>query len=103
MADSDTVKCWQFLLDTIKHCESKFIPELLIKNRKKPKWLTTNLTRLLRKKQRRWNRYKLNRTSENYVEYKDMLKQVRNSTKRAKKKYEKRIAKQYKKLSLIHI
>ena len=73
-----------------------FVPRKMRKTVKKPMWWNKHIQNLGRKKTRSWDRYKLDKTEGNYTSYKNALNKNTNAIREAKRRSEKKIAKNIK-------
>ena len=89
---------WEWLTSTLNHARDQFIPHKEIKDNQTPgKKRHTNhydehTIRKIRRKHKCWQRYMETRSGEKYMEYRRLCNQVKNMTKKSKKKIEREIA-----------
>jgi hypothetical protein len=70
----------------------EFIPAAKSRSKNRPKWLTSEIIRLLRKKKRLWKLAKNYNTGEHVENYKRVEKEVKNKIRNAKRKMERDLA-----------
>jgi hypothetical protein len=63
----------------------------------KPLWMQQNVLRVIRKKKRLWSTYQKSKDYEEYLAYKRVEREVRSLVKQAKRKFERKLAKEAKK------
>jgi hypothetical protein len=69
-----------------------FIPAARIRSQNRPKWITNEIIRLIRKKKRAWKLAKNYNTGEHVDYYKKLEKEVSNKIRNAKRKLERNLA-----------
>ena len=65
---------------------------MFFRNTNKPKWLTKDISRLLKQKKSAWRTARLYRNSETIARYEQLEKTVKNKIKKAKKSMEKELS-----------
>ena len=97
LADIGAQDGWTLFKETLAKSIENCIP---LKNRRsdnKPLWMNKNIMRTIRKKRRLWNKYKTTNDYFEYLSYLDIQKQATKLIRSAKRKFERRIAKNMKK------
>ena len=93
----NTFQCWDIFKETLTKAINVCIP---LKNRcvsNKPLWMNNNIMRLIRKKWRLWNWYKTTKDYAEHQAYLDVQKSVTKTIRSAKKRLERKLAKNFKK------
>ena len=88
---------WTLLKGKINTAVEDFIPFKLRRSSHRPLWMNKNIMRIIRKKRRLWNHYK---TTKDYLDYQNYMlvqKSVTKTIRDAKRKLERKIAKNMKK------
>jgi Endonuclease-reverse transcriptase len=85
----DAETAWLALREKVNQVVNKFVPVPTKRNANRPPWLNQEILREVRKKKRLWKRDK---NKPNKDEYKEQEKKVRNLIRKAKKKFERRLA-----------
>ena len=89
----DTESGWNFFKTKIQNGIEKYVPFKPRRKKGKPCWITKDVTKLSRKKQKLWKRFSKNRTSENFSLYKSAEKDFKKAVRNAKRNFEKKISK----------
>ena len=97
LADLNAVQSWEKFKEFVKQAEERCVPMKRRRVGSKPLWMNRNVLRTIRKKRRLWKTYQNTKDYKQYEAYKMVEKEVRNTVKRAKRKFEKKLAKQAKK------
>ena len=83
---------WKFFLQSIQKAVNQFIPRRVSSGKSRPKWMKAGLLDQVKEKHSAWNRYKRNRSDDNWK----VCVRARNKTTRcvreAKRYFERRIA-----------
>ena len=88
----ETDNCWSTFTETVEAGTAQFIPKIPRRTKGKPPWMTRNVIRMCRKKQRYWKAYTSSKTPEHFERYKQQEKTTKKAVSSAKRRYEKRIA-----------
>ena len=80
---------WNIFHSVIDNLMSEYVPVKEFSERKVP-WITPALKRMDRKKKRKYNKWRNNRSRRNHIEYKNYCKTVKEKIVVTKKRYEKR-------------
>ena len=88
----DTERTWQKLKNMVTGAMDRHIPWKSMKGRKKPRWLTGGIKRLIRKKKQLWARSRQSGSSRDQEAYKHAVKEVKKAIHEEKKKLEKKVA-----------
>jgi hypothetical protein len=91
-AETDVNEDWEEFKSVMATLVELFIPVAKGRSQKRPKWITSEIIRLLRKKKRAWKLAKNYNTGEYVKIYKKVEKEVANKIKNAKRKLEKDMA-----------
>ena len=59
---------------------------------KRPQWMDTSLIKLIRKKRKAWKVFRLTSNDSDKKKYEQLVKTVRKNVRRAKKKFERKLA-----------
>jgi hypothetical protein len=89
LADMPTELAWNTFAEKVKHLMDKYIPCRRRRNQNRPKWMSTEIMRAIRKKKRLWKVVKDGQITE---EYKRVEKSVKNMIRKAKRKFERKLA-----------
>ena len=80
---------WDILRDRVQAAVNKYVPARRKRNHNRPAWLSNEIPREIRRKKRLWTKAK---SGEGLEEYKRVEKDVRNRIRKAKRKFEKKLA-----------
>jgi hypothetical protein len=80
---------WIEFRNVTNYLVENFVPVLKMRNKQRPKWLTNEIVRLIRKKKRLWKTAKQYNTGEAREDYKKVEKEVAKKIRLAKRKFEK--------------
>ena len=97
MAGLNTLQCWEMFKEKVKEAEEKSVPKKRRRVSNRPIWMKQNIIRIIRKKRRLWKHYKKTKDYDEYISYKRVEKEVQKTVRRAKKTFEKKLAKEAKK------
>ena len=97
LADLGAEDCWNLFKTRLHKSMDEFIPTKTRRTDDKPLWMNNNIMRLIRKKRRLWNRYKTTKDYTEYHSYLEVQKTVARVIRAAKKKFERKLAKNIKK------
>ena len=97
------MECLEVFYEVVRRETERCIPKKVRRKSSRPLWMSGNIIRMIRKKRRLWQNY----TSSEYYRqdygsfqaYKEVEKRVRAEVKKAKRKFERKLAKQSKKNS----
>ena len=93
LLNSDDIETdWTTFKEKIFEAEAIYVPTKIIKSRNQPPWMTRALLRQVRKKRRLWKNYKKYGNLETQEKYRKIESEVKNSIRREKKNYERKIA-----------
>ena len=91
--DMNTEEMWSTFKSTIEDVKRRYIPKKgRCKKKKKAVWMDTQATRACKKKYRLWRRFQRSKSYGDYLAYKSALKRANKEVRRAKRKFEKKIA-----------
>ena len=88
---------WDKLKGIIENLSIRYIPMKKIRARNKPLWLNNNLMSVIRKKVKLWKTYKDSKEYIDYQRYKRIERETKKEIAKAKKNFEKNLAKEVKK------
>ena len=83
---------WGYLKDKITEASSIFVPKVKRRRSNKPPCINRKCLRLIRKKQRAWNKYSETRNMEHWNEYLILEKASKKTNRNAKRNFEKKVA-----------
>ena len=83
---------WVYFKDKIQTGTDLFIPKIQRRSNKRPQWMTKNVMRLTRLKQRHYNAYMQNRSQENKDRFNQTQTQCKRAVRKSKRKFEQKIA-----------
>jgi len=89
MSSKPVEEMWSFFRSQVRETVKKNVPERLARNRRRPAWLSQQIMRAIRRKQRLWKKAKRGR---NFDEYEAADKEVKRLIRNAKRSFEKRLA-----------
>ena len=95
--DQDCESCWGLFKTVLDELQSKYVPLKLRRVSNRPVWMKPALLRSIRKKRRMWRAYTTTDDYADYLAYKSFEKQVQKAVKQARRRYERKLAKQAKK------
>ena len=87
-------QAWCCLKNHLLDATTKFIPMKTRSTPNKPPWMTPKIGKLLRRKRKMWQVFRENRMESNRHEHIKATKKVKAAVKDAKRKYERRLAKE---------
>ena len=87
---------WTFFKEQLSKSMEECIPLKSRRSSNKPLWMNQNIMRLIRKKRRLWNWYKSTNDHAEYQAYLNVQKSVTKIIRAAKKKFERKLAKNFK-------
>ena len=82
---------WDFFQNTVTGLIEKHIPKKRYLSKKKPPWMGRDLDKKIKKKHQAWDKYKRNKSKENWENYTHFRNIATNSVNDAKKKFEHKI------------
>ena len=85
--------CWDSFKDKLESGINHFIPKVRRRKNNNHQWMTRQVKRIVRQKQRHYNLYQADRTKANFDQYKKTEKACKKSVRSAKRKFEQNIAK----------
>ena len=91
-----TNQCWELLRDVILNLQEDFIPVTKPVINLKPGWMNKDVHVAYKGKQKAWRKYKVCRTDENYLIYKQARNRLKQLIKRARKEFELKIVQEIK-------
>ena len=94
LADKNTEDSWDYFKTKLDEGVESCVPKKCRRSANKPMWMNQNVLQLIRKKRRLWNRYKSTKDYESMMAYKRIKAEVNKSVKNAKRKFERKLAKQ---------
>ena len=89
----DTDQSWRRFKERLEKAQNSAVPKKRRQISNKPIWMTQNTLRTIRKKRRLWKVYKETKDHAEYMAYKRVEKEVKDSVRKAKKKFERNLAK----------
>jgi len=92
LEESSVEGVWECLRDEINTAVDLYVPKRQRRTGNRPKWMSRDILRALRKKRRIWRKER----NKDLPEYKEMEKNVKNLIRNAKRNYEKKLATQSK-------
>jgi hypothetical protein len=81
----------QKLKNIIESSMTRHVPVRVCRNSAKPRWLSRDLVKLVRKKKRAWKEYKLARTAETLGRYNSIEKELKRKIRKAKRRLEREL------------
>ena len=93
LEDMDTENSWQLIKDKINTGINNFIPKVPRRKPNNHQWMTKNVKRLVRTKQRHYNLYMHTRSPIHFDQFKQSEKKCKKGVRAAKKYFERKIAK----------
>ena len=97
LEELDTLQAWDSIKTEIHKAENKAVPKKRRRVNSRPLWMQQNVMRTIRKKKRLWATYKKSKDYEEYLAYKRVESETKKLVSLAKKKLEKKLAKEGKK------
>ena len=89
----DAEECWYSFKGKLESGINQFIPKARRRKNNNHQWMTRQVKRIVRQKQRHYNLYQADRTKANFDQYKKTEKACKKSVRSAKRKFEQNIAK----------
>ena len=93
LRDRDTEDAWRHMTGKINSAINQFIPKVRRRTSNNHQWMNKKVKKLVRKKQRHYNRYMETLTDNDFDRYKQTAKECKKEIRKAKKKFECSIAK----------
>jgi hypothetical protein len=84
---------WLFLKEKLQECVERFVPNIKIYVSQRPKWLSQEIIRLIRRKKAAWKEYRLYGTAELHERYTGLEREVKSKIKKAKRRMERELTK----------
>jgi hypothetical protein len=85
-------KAWDKFRNILESCVEKHVPTAEITDNGRPKWLSREIVRLIRKKKKAWKQYRLYGTADLANRYEELQREVKNKIRKSKRKWEKDLA-----------
>jgi Reverse transcriptase (RNA-dependent DNA polymerase)/Endonuclease-reverse transcriptase len=82
---------WRKFKLILENSTTRHVPVRKCRNTTKPRWLSRDLVKLVRKKKRAWKEYKLARTDETRDRYKAIEYELKNKIRKAKRRQEREL------------
>ena len=92
-SSNDIETCWERFKAVYNSAVQQCIPIQKTDKKKKPPWLTNDLLKLVRQKQKAWNDHRNKRSAETWEEVKKMTKVLKKRVQKAKLNFERKLAK----------
>ena len=89
----NTVQSWEMFKVRLEKAQDSAVPKKRRRVSSKPIWMNKNTLRVIRKKRRLWKVYKETKDHAEYIAYKKVEKEVKDSVRKAKKKFERNLVK----------
>ena len=94
LSSNDVEACWARFKVIYNNTVQQCIPiDKADKKKKKPPWLTKDLLKLVRQKQKAWKQHRSSRSAETWDEVKKMTKLLKKRVQKAKLNFERKLAK----------
>ena len=87
-----TDEMWLKFKDSLSQAQDECVPKKARRTGSKPIWMNRSILRVIRKKRRLWRVYSKTSDYQAYVKYKEVEQTVRKAVRRAKKKFERKLA-----------
>ena len=94
LSNMRTLESWDTFKKLVKEAEEKSVPKKRRRVGSRPLWMQQNVMRIIRKKKRLWKTYKESKDYKEYLAYKKVEREVRAIVRKAKRKLERKIAKE---------
>jgi Reverse transcriptase (RNA-dependent DNA polymerase)/Endonuclease-reverse transcriptase len=82
---------WRNFKSILESCMTRHVLVKIIKNTNKPRWLSREIIKIIRKKKRAWKDYKFDRTAESREKYLAVEKELKTKIRKAKRKQEREL------------
>ena len=92
LTGTPTDEAWTFLKDKILTGMDNFVPKIPRRTKNSPRWMTSIVKRLVRRKQRLYNIFMETRRQEDEISFKKLQKECKKAVRQAKRKFEQKIA-----------
>ena len=89
----NTDQSWDRFKEMLGRAQDSAVPKKRRRISNRPVWMKMNTLRVIRKKRRLWKVYKETKDHAEYMAYKKVEKEVKDSVRKAKKKFERNLAK----------
>ena len=96
MENMDTLKSWEYVKTRLASAENNCVPKKKRRTSSRPLWMQQNIMRTIRRKKRLWATYQKSKEFEEYQAYKRVERETRRLVRQAKKKFERKLAKEAK-------
>ena len=93
----NTDQCWNYLKETISEGMKKFVPCKRRRQNNRPPWMSQKILKLVRKKQRRYNKYMQSKSPQDFTDYKELEKTTKTAIRNAKRNFEKKLSSEHNK------
>ena len=93
----NTLEAWDMVKKEIHRAEDKCVPKKRRRVNCRPLWMQQNIMRVIRKKKRLWATYKKSKQYDEYLAYKRVERETKKLVLQAKRKFERKLAKEAKK------
>ena len=90
--DKETDECWLFFRNRISTGMKEFIPNKRRRQNNKPPWMSRDILKLVRLKQRLYNVYMNTKSEHNFTKFKECEKKTKKLVRQAKRRYEKKLS-----------
>ena len=87
---------WQRFLKKFLGCREKYVPRRKVKKRKMPRWMRKGIGKLIRKRNRKWEKFKEWPTFSARIEYNKLRNKVTSEIRKVKRNFEQNLAEQIK-------
>ena len=96
MSNLNALQSWECVKNALWNAEVKCVPKKRRRISCRPLWMQQNVMRIIRKKRRLWATYQKSKDYEEYKAYKKVEGETRRLVRQAKRKFEKKLAKEAK-------
>ena len=79
---------WQRFLQRVLSCREKYVPKRRVNKRKTPRWMRKGISKLIRKRNRKWEKFKEWPTISARMDYNKLRNKVTSEIRKVKKNFE---------------
>jgi hypothetical protein len=87
LGSGSTEENWNKFKNIVENCVNDHVPYYKAFNNSRPRWMSKEITSLIRRKRAAWKSYKLYPSAENAEKYNSLEKEVKNKVRKSKRKW----------------
>jgi hypothetical protein len=94
LGSGSTEENWNKFKNIVENCVNDHVPYYKAFNNSRPRWMSKEITSLIRRKRAAWKSYKLYPSAENAEKYNSLEKEVKNKVRKSKRKMERELTRE---------